>query len=272
MLLQLNSDMEKKEWGSREAYKPKVKVVTALFDGRQTDVPHSTGIYNTAYVDKLYRGIKRNLTIPFDFICLVDKNYTFGEDINAVRFKRSVDQYGWMSLMEMYRPDLCEGIRFTIGLDTIITGPIDDIVTSTVSKFAVCSDPMYTNKICNAITLSTPEFCEEFWGMWEGNEDKLIPESKLILENAAPVASEMVLMRKYYGDSPRIDKVFPNRILSYKVHVVENEPPVNKLKGESINVYEHRLAILKQSSIVYFHGWPKPHHIAHQDWVQENWF
>ena len=271
MLPQLNSDMEKKEWGSREAYKPKVKIVTALFDGRQTDVPHSTGIYNAAYVDKLYRGIKRNLTIPFEFICLVDMNYKFEEDIKAVRFKRSVDQYGWMSLMEMYRPDLCEGIRFTIGLDTIITGPIDDIVTSSVSKFAACTDPMYPEKICNAVTLSTPEFCEEFWGMWEGNETKLIPESKLILENVAPVPSEMVLMRKYYGDSPRIDKVFPNKILSYKVHVKQSEYPFDKLEGESINMNQYRLELIDQSSIIYFHGWPKPHHIANQAWVQENW-
>ena len=270
MLPHLNSNMENREWGSRETYKP-VTIVTALFDGRQTDVPHSTGIYNTTYVEKLYRGIKRNLTIPFEFICLVDQNYNFEEDIKAVRFKRSVDQYGWMSLMEMYRPDLCEGIRFTIGLDTIITGPIDDIVTSSVSKFAACTDPMYPKQICNAVTLSTPEFCEEFWGMWEGNETKLIPESKLILENVAPVPSEMVLMRKYYGDSPCIDKVFPHRILSYKVHVVENERPVERLKGESITIYERRLALINQSSIVYFHGYPKPHQIIHERWVQENW-
>ena len=100
---------------------------------------------------------------------------------------------------------------------------------------------------------------------------KLIPESKLILENAAPVPSEMVLMRKYYGDSPRIDKVFPNKILSYKVHVKQSEYPFDKLEGESININQYRLELIDQSSIIYFHGWPKPHHIAEQRWVQENW-
>ena len=265
----LNSDMEKKAWGSRKAYKP--TIVTALFDGRQTGVPHTTGVYDPAYVEKLYRGFKRNLTIPFDFVCLVDKNYIFQEDIKAVRFKRSVDQYGWMSLMEMYRPEICEGIRLTVGLDTIITGPVDDILQAQVSKFAVCTDPMYPNQICNAITLSTPEFCEEFWGMWEGNEVKLIPDSKLVLENVAPAPSEMVLMRKYYGDSPCIDKVFPNRILSYKVHVKENEHPIDKLEGVSHNVYQNRLKLIERSSIIYFHGWPKPHNIAEQRWVRENW-
>ena len=176
MLPHLNLDMEKKTWGKREEYNPQITIVTALFDGRQTGVPHSTGVYDTAYVEKLYRGFKRNLTIPFDFICLVDKNYIFQEDIKAVRFKRSVDQYGWMSLMEMWLPEICDGIRLTVGLDTIITGKLDDIVTAKVLKLAVCTDPYFPHLICNAITLSTPEFCEEFWGMWEGNEAILIPD------------------------------------------------------------------------------------------------
>ena len=256
MLPHLNLDMEKKMWEKREAYKPAITIVTALFDGRQTGVPHSTSVYDTAYVEKLYRGFQRNLTIPFEFICLVDQNYYFEENIIAERFKRSVDQYGWMSLMELYRPDLCEGIRFTVGLDTIITGSLDDIVTSTVAKLAVCTDPIYPDMICNAVTLSTPEFCEEFWGMWEGNEIQLIPQSKLTFENLPSAPSEMVLMRKYYGNSPCIDKVFPNRIISYKVHVKNNVLPGG---------------VLDSASIVYFHGHPKPHHLAGNRWVQENW-
>jgi len=74
--------------------------------------------------------------------------------------------------------------------------------------------------------------------------------------SAAPVPSEMVLMRKYYGDSPRIDKVFPNRIISYKMHVKNNVLPGG---------------VLDMASIVYFHGHPKPHHLTGNRWVQENW-
>ncbi len=75
MLPHLNLDMEKKTWGKREAYTPDITIVTALFDGRMTGVPHTTGVYDAAYVEKLYRGFQRNLTIPFGFICLVDKNF-----------------------------------------------------------------------------------------------------------------------------------------------------------------------------------------------------
>ena len=256
MLPHLNLDMEKKMWEKREAYKPAITIVTALFDGRQTGVPHSTSVYNTDYVEKLYRGFQRNLTIPFEFICLVDQNYYFEENIIAERFKRSVDQYGWLSLMEVYRPDLCKGVRFTVGLDTIITGPLDDIVSSRVAKLGVCTDPIYPDKICNAVTLSTPEFCKEFWGMWEGNELQLIPESRLWQDNLPSAPSEMVLMRKFYGNSPRIDRVFPGRIVSYKVQIRDSAVPAGVVSG---------------ASIVYFHGHPKPHHLTGEQWVQENW-
>ncbi len=246
MLPHLNSDMEKKTWEKREAYNPHITIVTALFDGRMTGVPHTTGVYDTAYVEKLYRGFQRNLSIPFEFVCLTDKNYYFTENIRDVRFKRSVDQYGWMSLMEMYRPDLCSGNRFTIGLDTIITGPIDNILKSHVSKLAVCTDPYHPHLICNAVTLSTPEFCEEFWGMWNGNEYNLMKECTLF---GAP--SEMVLLRKYYGNSPKLDTMFPG-IVSYKAHIV----PMN--------------VAVEDTSIIYFHGHPKPHQV-NEEWIRRHW-
>ena len=46
-----------------------------------TGVPHTVGVYDAEYVEKLYRGFKRNLTIPFDFICLVDKNYDLSRSL-----------------------------------------------------------------------------------------------------------------------------------------------------------------------------------------------
>ena len=55
-----------------------------------------------------------------------------------------------------------------------------------------------------------------------------------------------------YGDSPRLDKKFPGRIVSYKVDIV----PMHRA--------------VEDTSIVYFHGEPKPH-IINENWIQENW-
>lgn len=238
-------------WSSRESYEADVTIVTVLFDGRNTGIPHSVGIYNEKWVDRLYRGIERNYSGTFDFICLVDRQYKFKENIRQVRFERSVDQYGWMSLMEMYRPNLCSGKRITMGLDTIITGPLNDIFSYN-AKIALCTDPYFPNTICNAVTICDDQFCDEIWNLWINNENKII--SNNMLEYGIKRApSEMVLLRNVYGKSPRLDKLFKDRILSYKVH----------LKGHPER--------LKKSSIVYFHGDPKPNNLVNQLWVVENW-
>ena len=234
-------------WKKREEYNPHITIVTSLFDGLSTGVPHSVGIYNESWVDKLYRGIERNYNGSFGFVCLTEQNRKFKEPIRQVRFLRSVDQYGWMSLMEQYRPDICIGKRCTMGLDTIITGPLDDIFDYSPEKVAVCTDPYHPHLICNPLTLATPEFAEEIWNIWLNNEQQILKECTLF---GAP--SEMVLLRKLYGDSPRLDKKFPGRIVSYKVDIV----PMHRA--------------VEDTSIVYFHGAPKQH-IINENWIQENW-
>ena len=260
-------------WKKRDAYEPDITIVVALFDGRQTGVPHSVGIYTSEWVDKLYRGIARNYTGKFDFVCLTEMNYDFVEPIKQVRFSRSVDQYGWMSLMEWYRPDICTGNRVTMGLDTIITGPLDDIFNWTgnddyiLRKAAVCQDPFHPDEICNAMTLVTPAFCDEIWNYWLDNEYEEMRECKLTFVDGTKASSEMVLLRKLYSASPRIDTFFPGRIVSYKAHIGSEG---DLIKMEYHSQIEARRRRLDNSSIVYFHGKPKPHELT-EDWVKVHW-
>ena len=245
------ADQNTSGWATRETYIPDITVVTVLFDGRMTGVPHTVGVYDSTWVDKLYRGIARNYHGMFELICLTDKQYQFEEPIKQVRFEKSVDQYGWMSCLEVYRPDLCQGKRFTIGLDTIITGPLDNILSYN-ARIALCSDPMIQGTVCNAVTICDSQFCEELWKMWRNNEDKLIRESQLEI-GWHTFPSEMSLLRNHYSDSPLLDKIFPNQILSYKQHILGKAPH-----------------LLDNSSIIYFHGVPKPHQLKDR-WVRECW-
>ena len=133
-----------KTWTKREDYEPDITIVTVLFDGRMTSVPHTVGVYDASWVDKLYRGFARNYSGTFDFICLTDMNYKFAEPIRNIRLSVSVDQYGWMCLVDQYRPGLCKGQRFTVGLDTIITGSVDEILNYK-TKIGLCTAVSYTH-------------------------------------------------------------------------------------------------------------------------------
>ena len=240
-----------KTWTKREDYEPDITIVTALFDGRQTSVPHTVGVYTPSWVDKLYRGFARNYSGKFDFICLTDKNYKFEEPIRNERFSMSVDEFGWLCMVDVYRPDLCKGQRFTAGLDTIITGSVDDIL-NLKTKISLCTDPFQPHLVCNAVTSASLEFCEEYWKLWEWKKTAWLTECQITL-GGVKAPSEMEVLRTYYNDVNKLDVNFPYRILSYKKDIMRERD------------------MLGTSSIVYFHGRPKPHQIAHENWVQRHW-
>ena len=62
----------------------------------------------------------------------------------------------------------------------------------------------------------------------------------------------MVLLRNYYGDSPCLDHYFPE-IASYKMHI------------------QTKFVSIRESSIIYFHGKPKPHELPGEPWVGVHW-
>ena len=97
------------------------------------------------------------------------------------------------------------------------------------------------------MTLVTQIFCEEICNYLLDNENQIINECRLL---GAP--SEMVLLRKLYSASPRLDTIFKGKILSYKVHIRDHWERV------------------KDTSIIYFHGVPKPHQV-NERWIQEYW-
>ena len=91
--------------------------------------------------------------------------------------------------------------------------------------------------------------------MWEWKKASWLRECQLKLndngrEIRAP--SEMEVLRRYYSDSERLDFRFPSRIISYKKDI------------------EHSPAIVEGSSIVYFHGYPKPHQVD-AEWIRRHW-
>ena len=223
--------------------------VTALFDGKKLGIPHSTGIYDGTWVDKLYRGIERNYSGDFDLVCLVDKEYDdIKEPVSQVPF---LDMgRGWICIIEKFRPDLTRGKRFTLGLDTIITSNIDDIC-SFGGPMGMISDTMDTGRVCNGITIADSKSCDYVWNIWT-NRREWVYNTFTILDG---VPSEMMLLRDLFdqgGHCPRLDKIYPNKIFSYKMQ------------------FRHNPDLLETASIVYFHGDPKPHQLMNTK-LLEHW-
>ncbi len=248
-----------------------VAIVTCLFNGNKTTIklPYGAFHYDTIWVDKLYRQVKRNTTLAFDFICLVDEpDYKFSEPVQSVMLNNR--RGGWLALTEMYRADITTLPRLTIGLDTLILKNIDDIL-SYRGFFAVCTDPSISKHTlssmgvidghdhegnrpfdlranCNAITMATTPFITDWHNMWTERREEILTDQ---WHHFSGVTSEMMIIRNEYPFADRLDILYPEKIYSYK-HWIIDHPEA-----------------LETASIVYYGGQPKQCHMLDKPWVAE---
>ena len=220
-----------------------IDFVCVLFNGQDTSLPdYSRGAgYSTEWVDRLYRGIYRQMPIKdWSLICLTDQRYKFKEPIKQI----SLDRPGlaWGSIMEAFRPDLTSRRRMIVGLDTLFVGSLADIL-SYDGDCGLLRDPYHPNTICNGIGIFSPSMCVELWDEWTRNFSTW---KKRSVYNGQ--LSEMAFLRAVVGDTCNLlDQIYPEQIQSYKVH----------WKPEKMS--------RERARIVYFHGRPKMHEILDQE-------
>jgi hypothetical protein len=227
-------------------------VITGLFQMPQGRRWFTT--YDASWVDKLYRGFARNLSEEFRFVCLVDRDYGFKEPmVNSVPFERP-DLY-FMALNEIYRPDL--GIRhgLFVGLDTIITGNLDQMVSGH-HIFTVPRDPFQQGELCNAVVLFNDHAASKIWVAYQEKVDWWAAKCRIgQWAGGGGYPSEMMFLREVLNNNldAWIDDLYPGQVLSYKVHM--------KKRGKRDP---------GKARIIYFHGHPKPSDVR-EPWVAEHW-
>lgn len=91
--------------------------------------------YGAEYVNRLYNMVSRNLTLPFEMICLTDNTEGIDEnvqcfDIPPLDLPAGSPERGWNKL-STFEPDLygLSGQALFLDLDVVITDNIDDFFT-----------------------------------------------------------------------------------------------------------------------------------------------
>ena len=91
-----------------------LRVITVLRSGPE---------YNAEKVLAVHAMVERNLTIPHEFICLSDVEIL---GVKTIPLKHNWP--GWYAKMEIYRPDLPEGPKLYLDLDTSIVSNMDSVL------------------------------------------------------------------------------------------------------------------------------------------------
>ena len=203
----------------------------------------SGGGYDAEWVRKLRDGVARNLTLPHRFRCMSDV------DVPCERIALQHDWNGWWSKIELFRPGVIEGPTLYLDLDTVITGPLDEIAKITYDFCALRNfhQPDYIGsgvmwfRSAEAVPHRVYEkFCKQ-------------PDAYMAHHERVKVGSHLgdqaFLHDAMNGDIPFMQDQFPG-IRSFKYHARSFMP--------------------QDTSIICFHGQPRLHEV-NVPWIAENW-
>jgi hypothetical protein len=79
--------------------------------------------YDASWVEKLQRGVQRNLTLPHEFICFSDC------DVPCKRVELLPGEHGFWSKMQLFRPGILSGPTLFLDLDTVICSNLDKMIS-----------------------------------------------------------------------------------------------------------------------------------------------
>lgn len=141
-------------------------VACALWDANAKSQPFSR-CYDNSWVEKLYRGFKRNLTREFRFVCFTDRHREFKEPIEQERLLAKSPDYG--CLIEPFKLDVATII---CGLDTVIVGNLDHFADYCLNetKIALPRNPYKPEESINAVAL-VPKGHRHIFEQWRGEND-----------------------------------------------------------------------------------------------------
>lgn len=206
--------------------------------------------HGTEYVEKLYRGIERNM--PSDrswkFICFNDGEVDVRCPYQNAEI-RGIFSPTWMGkLPKVTVFDPAHGFSgqvFVFDLDTVITGSLQDVMS-------------YTG-----------DFCVRAWygGIKRG---KWIPDGDTLSFRAGAMTRQ--IWEPFVADGEEVERITGGRERYWYRHCVKEPDMWQRLFPDQFLSYKNhcRQGLPEDARVVSFHGQPRPHDVD-ADWVRENW-
>lgn len=217
-------------------------------------------LYSLEDVNRLYRGVERNTTVPHDFILYAGPEAQKPGRLNGleagIRIVESEYPSWWVG-MKAFEPGQ-SGIKtasfFGLGLDCVVVGNLDDLLNFPSDLAAMKDYPAHDcppgkeNDCSMEVALFRNGMQKPLWEQYvrEGKPQWCM--------TAKPAAGKLPLQFQGWINETkalRVDLFPENWVASYK-----------------LTVWEHGLPA--DCRIVSFHGRPKPGEVD-EPWLQEHW-
>lgn len=196
----------------------------------------SGGQYDATWVEKLQRGVARNLSLPHRFVCFSDV------PVPCDRIKLRHDWPAWWSKVELFRRGALTQPSLYLDLDTVITGPLESFFGA--PDFAMLHN-FHDPKVVGSGVMWFGKVPHEVYRKFSQKPWDYIQYYQQFIKG------------NHVGDQAFVADTLHNigfienpRIKSYKKHCREGLPP--------------------DTSIVCFHGVPRPDQVR-AEWMKEHW-
>lgn len=203
------------------------------------------GDYTPLDVARLARGVRRNLTVPYQIVCMTD-NATAISKIDNVDGIMTLnhDLPGWWSKMELFK---LHGPVLYLDLDTVIVGNIDALALS-IPQMSPGEDLLMLRGFYKQ------DQCSGIMG-WNGNQQWIF--NKFVKHQSEFVQRTTMNMRwnnvMYRGDQEWLQSVITMRL---KITMAQDIQP--GIISYKVDVRERYIDLPDDTSIVCFHGKPRP--------------
>lgn len=186
------------------------------------------------YVNTLRDMVARNLSLPHKFVCFTDNPEGLDADIETREI--SVKLNGWWNKLYLFKRGVLDGRVLFLDLDTCITGSIDDIASYN-GRFALLRELYEGNGYGSGVMVWNDDLSH----IWESFEQAGYPDMD---------GGDQAWIFHVDKCAEYLQDRFPGKFVSYKIDAQE-WPSAD-------------------SSVVCFHGFPKPHHFP-SEWVKHIW-
>lgn len=202
-------------------------------------VLRSGGEYTPEHVVALRDGVAAHLPLPHRFVCLTDFPREDGCIAGVPAAPVAHDWPGWWAKMDLFRPGLFTGRVLYLDLDTVIVGDLSDLACYG-GDFGIVSDFYRPERPQSCIMAWEADnaLSRAIWRSFSRDPERWMHEHERGGDQA-------FIAGVIYGHEDRLTNLYPDQIVSYKVHVRDGD------------------GVPDDARIVAFHGKPRPWEVEH---------
>jgi hypothetical protein len=218
--------------------------------------------YDRDYVVRLRNMVSRNLTLPYEFVCLTDDHHPIDGVRSIVQKNKSYSKQWWHKVHMFDHALPVRGRILYLDLDVVIVSNIDKLVANVKNEFFGIRD-----------------FNRKFYPSWKQLNSSAM---SWIHGTQAEIYNQFVknpqLAMKLHGDQDWIWKIAKDRIRfwndrwiqSYKWEIRSREDLVSRDGRRGFKTIKESVTVDNDCCIAVFHGHPNPADVQDKI-VVDNW-